>query len=54
MIRQTFLLIALSTTSFATIDQYFATNSSAYLRQMSTMNLSRRLVIVSVCFSLGR
>ncbi len=50
---QTLLLLSFFAVCFAAIDQFLSTSYSVYLRQISTMNLARRLVIVSLCFSLG-
>ena len=53
MILQTLALSVLCTTCFAAIDQYFSTSYSPYLRQISSLTMARRLVILSLCFSLG-
>ena len=53
MVLQTLALSVLCTTCFAAIDQYLSTSYSPYLRQMSSLAMARRLVIVSLCFSLG-
>ena len=48
MIAHTLTLLTFSAICFAAIDQYLSTNYHAWLRQMSTFRLSRRLVYVSI------
>ncbi|CAF0973441.1 unnamed protein product [Rotaria sordida] len=52
MMGQTYLLISLFTICCAAIDQFLSTSHLIHLRQKSTLNLARRLVIISVCFSI--
>ena len=53
IIEQTFLLLSLSAVCLSAIDQYLSTSYVVYIRQMSSMRLSRRLIIISLCFSVG-
>lgn len=53
MILQALALSVLCIICLAAIDQYLSTSYSPYLRQMSSLTMARRLVIASLCFSLG-
>jgi len=53
IIGQTILLFQLCVVCCSAIDQYLSTSYSVYLRQKSTLTLARRLIIISLCFSLG-
>ncbi len=52
MMGQILLLFPLSIICFAAFDQFLSTNFSPYVRQMSTLKLARRLIFLSLCFSL--
>lgn len=53
IIAQTILLLTLFIVCCAAIDQFLSTSYYVFIRQMSTLKLARRLVLVLVGFSLG-
>jgi len=53
IIVQTILLLLLCIISCSAFDQFLSTSYSVFLRQKSTLKLARRLVIISICFSLS-
>ena len=46
MLVQVFSLLSFSTVCFAAIDQYFTTHFKAHLRQLSSLKLAHRLVLI--------
>jgi hypothetical protein len=53
IIGQTFLLSLFSVICFAAFDQFLSTSYSVYLRQRNTLETSRYLIIIAICFSLA-
>jgi hypothetical protein len=48
-LSQIFRLISTTMVCFAALDQFFSTNPKVSIRQMSTVQLSLRLIFVSIC-----
>ena len=50
MILHMSLMISLTTVCFSSIDQYLSTNHRYDLRQISTLKLAQRLILINICF----
>ena len=52
IVGQTLLLLSICSVCFISFDQFLSTSYILYLRQMSTLKLVRRLIIIAVCLSI--